>query len=199
MPRISLTDFVDIVVKSGTPKATKVVQIKQRQDYEPAADFYKPLREFIVGTHRKGGSRFVPAEVLAPLTDPKKLANYPAAVDGYLRWWGSKHLSWFEPPTGVFSGHGVDVAVNPELGLVVNGVPHVIKLYFKADPLSKLRVDIVTHLMEVALGSRPADAKSMAVLDVRRAKLVCSATPSPRVHAALTAELAYVAALWELL
>jgi hypothetical protein len=45
MIRVSLTDFVDIVSKSGTPKATKVAQVKKRGRYEPAVDFYKPLRE----------------------------------------------------------------------------------------------------------------------------------------------------------
>ncbi|MGC8623940.1 MAG: hypothetical protein ACP5VQ_01585 [Phycisphaerae bacterium] len=35
MPEISLTDFVDFLIKSGTPKLTKVTQIKQRPDYNP--------------------------------------------------------------------------------------------------------------------------------------------------------------------
>lgn len=39
MPRITLTDVVDITSKSGTPKATKVNQIKYRQAYSPQTDF----------------------------------------------------------------------------------------------------------------------------------------------------------------
>ena len=45
MIKISLTDFVDIASKSGTPKATKVAQVKARPDYEPKFDFYRPIRE----------------------------------------------------------------------------------------------------------------------------------------------------------
>ena len=48
MIRLSLTDLVDIVSKSGTPKATKVSHVKARPDYEPAHDFYRPLREQII-------------------------------------------------------------------------------------------------------------------------------------------------------
>lgn len=36
---MSLTDFVDIVSKFGTPEANKVTSIKERPDYEPAFDF----------------------------------------------------------------------------------------------------------------------------------------------------------------
>ena len=50
MPQISLTDFVDIVSTSGTPKATKVKQVKYRPAYNPAIDFYKRIRDDIVET-----------------------------------------------------------------------------------------------------------------------------------------------------
>lgn len=52
MPQLSLTDFVDIVSKSGRPKATKVLQVKERPEYEPAFDFYRPFREHVIETHR---------------------------------------------------------------------------------------------------------------------------------------------------
>jgi hypothetical protein len=197
MPRISLADFVDIVSKSGTPKATKVAQVKNRPDYEPAVDFYKPLREFIVDNHKRALPKFAPAAVLASITDPKKMTNYPAAVEGYRKWWGSKTLEWFDPAVGTFSAHGVDVVVNPELGLVVNGKPYVIKLYFKADPLSKARIDVVTHMMEETLRGSHREGETMAVLDVRRARLLAPTVPIPRLTAALNAELAYIAAMWE--
>lgn len=197
MPRMSLTDFVDVVSKSGTPKANKVAQIKNRPDYEPAVDFYKPLRQFIVDNHKKALGKFSATDILASVTDPKKMANYPAAIEGYRKWWGNKVLEWFDPAVGSFVAHGVDVVVNPELGLVVNGTRHVIKLYFKAEPLSKARVDIVTHMMEETLRDSCPGGEIMAVLDIRRAKLITPTVPIPRLTAALNAELAYIAAMWE--
>jgi hypothetical protein len=43
MPSISLTDFVDFVVATGTSKLTKVRQIKRRPQYHPAFDHWKSL------------------------------------------------------------------------------------------------------------------------------------------------------------
>jgi hypothetical protein len=54
MIKISLTDFVDIASKSGTPKATKVAQVKARPDYDARFDFYKPIRDQITEIHRAG-------------------------------------------------------------------------------------------------------------------------------------------------
>jgi hypothetical protein len=197
VPKISLADFVDIVSKSGTPKATKVAQIKNRPKYEPATDFYKPIREFLIDVHKTDQGKFSPEIPLALITDPKKLTNYPGVISGYLRWWGNKELNWFEPSVATFSAHGVDVAINPELGLIVNGTRYLIKLYFKSEALAKTGVDIVTHLMEMALRPQCDQGEIMAVLDTRRARLICPTVPIPRLGPTLGAELAYVAALWD--
>jgi hypothetical protein len=105
-------------------------------------------------------------------------------------------MSWVEPPSEIYSRHGVEVSVNPELGLEINGRRHLVKIYFKADPLSKYRVDIITHLMEVCLRPQVRAATTMSVLDARRAKLFSPSVPVPGLDAALGGELAYVAALW---
>lgn len=51
---LSLTDVVDVVLKSGVSKATKVEQIKKRAPYSPSSDYYKPLREAIIQAHQNG-------------------------------------------------------------------------------------------------------------------------------------------------
>jgi hypothetical protein len=171
MPRLSLTDFLDIVSKSGTPKATKVAQVKRRPSYDPRTDFYKAARECIVETHSRNTSKQHLDLMLAGLTDPKKISGYPELVSRYKSWWGRKRLEWFSPPSGVYSAHGIDVNINPELGLRINGTPHVIKLYFKGDNLAKNRCDIITPLLEVALRDTSVQDAVMAVLDIRRSKL----------------------------
>jgi hypothetical protein len=196
MPRISLTDFVDIVSKAGTPKVTKVKDVKNRSEYSPAADFYKKVRECIVDAHRQNLPKAALAKLLAAITDEKKLAHYPEVVQAYTKWWGRKKLVWFQPPAAVFSAHGVEVNVNPELGLSINGKPHVIKLYFKGEPLSKNRIDIATHLMEVRLRPKCPNGEVMAILDIRSGRLINPAVPISALTAALDAELAYIAALW---
>jgi len=196
MPSLSLTDLVDIVSASGTPKATKVRRIKHRPPYNPAADFYKRIRDSIIEAHQQGEGRSVLGQTLNGLTDAKKMKAYPHILSGYRKWWGQKELVWFAPPTESYSARGIDVSVNPELGLEVNGIPHLIKLYFKAEPLSKNRIDIITHLMAVVLGADCSEVTVMSLLDVRRAKLIAPTVPIEGLSGILNAELAYISTLW---
>ena len=196
MPSLSLTDLVDIVSASGTPKATKVRRIKHRPPYNPAADFYKRLRDSIIEAHQQGEDRSALDQTLSGLTDAKKMKAFPRILSGYRKWWGQKELVWFVPPSESYSAHGIDVSVNPELGLEVNGIPHLIKLYFKAEPLSKNRTDIITHLMAVVLGPDCPEVTVMSLLDVRRAKLIAPTVPIEGLSGILDAELAYISTLW---
>jgi hypothetical protein len=75
MPKLSLTDFVDIVSKSGTPKSTKVAQVKHRPPYSPATDFYKPLRDEITQVHASGLTKATLTRFGSSISDPKKAAN----------------------------------------------------------------------------------------------------------------------------
>lgn len=196
MPNLSLTDLVDISAASGTPKMTKVRHIKERPPYSPATDFYRPFREHLIEIHQNGLSRRELASILSNLSDQKKQANYPGLIEGYKRWWGRKTLGWFDPPAAEWSAHGVYVRVNPELGLTVNGTPHLIKLYLKSEPLSRNRVAIITHLMDMTLLNNCEPNTVMSVLDVRCHNLLAPNVPIPGLTAALDAELAYVNALW---
>lgn len=196
MPRLSLTDFIDVVSAAGTSRTTKVAQIKNRPAYDPAFDFYKIVREAIADTHKKGQPKSQLKTLLGTLSDPKKQVNYPAIVAGYSKWWGRKAISWFDPPSGVFSHSGVDVSVNPELGLEFGGQKHIIKLYFKGAALTKQRTAIATGLMEHVLRPTAPSGVIIGVMDVRSSKLFPVPPLTPHLIAGLQAELAFVASLW---
>ncbi len=195
MNTLALGDFVDVVSKSGSPKATKVKELKHRAPYSPATDFYKALREGLVTTHRFNKSKATLTSI-ATLASAKKQANYQIAIAGYKKWWGSKNFVWFEPPTSSYTKHGFAISVNPELGLEINGQRHVVKLYFKDEKLSKLRIDLITALMSSTLMAPPSPVTTMAVLDVRRAKLFSASQNWSALLPVADAELAYIAALW---
>jgi hypothetical protein len=195
-PKISLTDFVDIVSKSGTPKATKVAQVKERPDYEPAFDFYKSIREQIVDIHKNGLEGKALYTFLQTLKDRKKKANYPEIVDGYLKWLGRKQVDWFNPSRENYLSNGVEVIVNPELGLTFKGEMHLIKLYFKDEALSRFRVDVILSLMEHVLRPYCQKSSMMSVMDVRRGKLFSWRELCDSNIPLVDAELAYVGSLW---
>lgn len=133
------------------------------------------------------------AEVIGRITHEVKLKIYPDVVTGYSKWWGKKELIWFSPPTKLIEAHGVELSVNPELGLQVNGQPHIIKLYFKGEKLSRDKIEVVGELLRTALPN-PA-GHQLSVLDVRQSKLH-TAEPVRGLGAALDAELAYIARIW---
>lgn len=168
---LSLTDFVDFVCKSGSTKLTKVKQIKNREDYSPATDFYKALREGIQDIHRKNGKKKELKTILDRVSDPKKIKNYIESIDGYKKFWGRKEPIWFEPPMKHWIVSELDVRINPELGLEFDGKKYLIKLYFKSDKLSKEKITQVLTLMESELRSEVDPDVNMAILDVKNGKL----------------------------
>ena len=189
---VSLITFVDFVCKSGTPKATVVRSWKHKDDYSVVTDYYKQLREALVEYH-KGGSSLTAVVANA---NEKKQENYEAIVNGHRRWVGRKQIAWFEPQSTVWNSGNLDVTVNPELGLEINGIPHLIKLYFKADPLAKNRIEIITHLMNVSLAQSAPEHCVMAVLDLRNGRLIAPTVPITGLTAQLQAEAAYWNTLW---
>lgn len=199
MPRLSLTDFIDVVSKSGTSKANKVRQLKNRAEYNPAFDFYKKIRDVITKTHKNNLKKKKLDSCLVGLTDKKKRTAYPQIITSYKKWWGRKKIIWFEPPSDLFSNNGVDISVKPDLGLKINKSPHLIKLYFKSDPLSKNQIDIITHLMAITLSGMAPEGTTMAVLDIRKNKLISPTVQINNLSEMIQAELAYISALWKTL
>lgn len=196
MPEISLTDFVDFVIKSGTPKLTKVRTIKTRPDYEPAFDFWKPLRDGIKAFHKADGrNKNVLDRILDDLTDIKKKRRYPGAIAGYKKFLGKRTLTWFDPPYSLWSSGGLDVRVNPELGLEINGRKYAVKLYFKDDSPTRAKLDVVLELMRIALADKDGKVE-MAVLDVTTARLIEMNMNKASLLPLLQGEAASFAQIW---
>lgn len=196
MPQITLSDAVDVISRAGSPKQTKVAQIKNRPPYHPAIDYYKPLRDELTSLHELGEGREALIGILSRINDPKKTKNYNDAISGYNKWWGRKSFQWFHPPRAAYAANGVTVNVNPELGLEFNGRRHLIKLYLKDERLEKLRIDPVTVLMELALRPQAHPDDIVGVLDVRNSKLHLLGVDVAKAKPMVDAELGYIASLW---
>lgn len=193
MESISLSYFVDFVLTSGTGKLTSVKQLKQGKD-ERFTDFYRPVREAIIDMHEKGLDSGVLDDLLASLVDPREKRIFPKVVSGYRKFLRQGKTTWFEPPMRDYPLGPISVRVNPEVGLLIDGRPHAIKLYFRGDPLSPQRIMVVNQLLANALGSTwPGTVFS--VLDVRRAKLYPYRPRTEVVHL-LRAEAASLSSLF---
>ncbi|MDP9891926.1 hypothetical protein J2W32_002145 [Variovorax boronicumulans] len=199
MPKISLTSLADIASVVGTQKVTKVRAIKKRGPYSPAVDFYKALREALVTAHDNGWSKVNLLEIPHAQTDPKKVASYLSAINGYNKWWGQKTLQSFDAPRSTYSKHGIDVLVTPETGIEAGTTQYVLKFYLNNEPLDTFKANLITALMEMTLRDQCQATEVMAVLDVRRGKLFTMRSQLKTLKTVIDAELAYVADLWDAL
>ena len=197
MPEVSLTDFVDFASKSGTSRMTAVRTIKQRPEYHPKRDYYRELREFIQDMHQGNVSANDFAGVLAELKDTSKVKHFEDVFSGHRKFVGRRELDYFEPPYWRWEHFLLTVRVNPEIGLLIDNVPHIIKLYFKTDPLSKQRTEAITHMMEVALREKSPKGSVMGVLNLRRGKLYAPTVPISGLDVLLASEAAAFLQLWE--
>lgn len=198
MPEISLTDFVDFIVKSGTPRLTKVRQLRERTEYDPASDFWKALREGIVSYHRSASANKNQLDsIITIVNDSKRKKRYNAAIEHYKKFIGRKKISWFQPPRTDWLKSGLTVRVNPELGLMWSETRYVIKLYFKDEQLTKRKADVVTALMVDALNAQLQTGDQVAVLDVHSQKLYTGY--SENLSPLLIGEASSFVAIWEAL
>lgn len=191
MPTISLTDFVDFVIKTGPAKLTKVKQLVGRGDYDPRFDFWKGLRDGIQDSHQ--GRRSLDT-ILPGLTDPKKVRRYTEAIRCYKKYLNRNEPTWFRPPSATWSYGGLDVRVNPELGLQQGGIKYAVKLYFKDEKPTKPRLKVVFELMRCAID--PALGLTPAVLDIGSARLMAASSADPTLKYLLEAEAIALVHLW---
>lgn len=197
MVRISLTDFVDFAISSGTPKLTKVKTVKNRGAYQPAFDFWKPLREGIVGWHKGGATdKKQLNKILTKVSDAKKLARYAENIKGYKKFIGLKKIAWFSPPKAEWGPQGIKIRVNPELGFKFSGRRYFVKLYFKKESLSKRRVEIILLLMSSALGKKAGKGVEFGLLDVPRGKLFSTSSPNSSLLPLLDGEAVAFLTIW---
>lgn len=195
MPTVSMTTFLDFTAATGSGRISELRQAKKRyaQDYSPAKDYYKFLREAIEECFEQGWSAKSLKAALGALPDSRKAEAFEECRQGLTRWAGRKRIKTLPKPRARWSSGGLTVRVNPELHLDIGGSPHLIKLYFKGEKISKQRVDVALHL----LNSKAGKGTTAGVLDLRRSKLYLPTVAKPGMAALLKAEAAAFTSLWE--
>ncbi len=197
---VSMSSFIDYVMATTTNKVAAVANHRRGRN-NPATDFYRPLRETLVAAWAKGRD---PAKACSSLMttigDGRAEVIFPALIEGHQRFVEAHRPSYFKPVGGLLpAGARLAIAINPELGLVIGGEPHHLKLWFRREPLTQRRVDVTVALMtrlDVPSGHR------VAMLDLRNAQLYYLAAKSAqtipwrKLDALITGEAAGYAGLW---
>ena len=183
MDTIGMAPFIDFALTPATGNVAIAAAIKAG-GYP--TDRYADLGATIAEMHRDdhGPAALDSWLSVQPTTDKRRLG---AILTAYKRFCRAHELKWFEPPMRDLPlGHGINVRVAPELGVLIDGRPHAIKLYFRSDPITPSRLALTTALMHHAL-STTWPGTVCAVLDVRRGKLL------PHVEKAKANKIAFPA------
>lgn len=168
----SMSNFIDFVLADGVKRVSTLADFRRTKE-SIVVDFYKPIREVIVEIHRRSQD---PAQafdaLMARTTDARAARIFPVVASGYLRWLGEAkpERAFKAASSAIPAGVGLSIPVNPEIGLVLGGERHHLKLYLRAkEPIPQKRVDLTIALMAAALD---VDRRhKLAVLDVPRSKL----------------------------
>lgn len=166
---VSLTSFIDFVLKSGSSKMTCARQIKDQEKikYHPIRDYYKRFREAVQELHQQQLPKSALPEIIGDLPK-RKQENYQLMIEGYGKFLGRRKVQWFKPLKKHWKNGSLRIPINPELGLEWDGTKYLIKLYLKAEKPSKDRLGSVLALMKHTFRSH---GYVYAVLDVRNSKL----------------------------
>lgn len=174
--KVSMTSFIDYTLRPDSQKLSKVREIKNFK-YSPAIDYWKLLRDEIISINQDGKSTARLSRILN-LLDKKKQLNYQKAIKGYVKFHDQNELLYFDPPSATWEYESLSINVNPELGLYINGEPHLVKLYFKEHTtaaeiqLNNSRAEEIAYLMwETFHNSFPIKSK-MSILNVSKGQLV---------------------------
>jgi hypothetical protein len=197
MITISLTDFVDFVVTAGEPKLTKVRQIKERKEYKHRFDHWREMREAIVSYHADGANdkKFFDAFV-STVVDEKRQKTYPLVAKNYQSFLGRKTIVSEATERTTWTYKDLNVIVNPELKLTIDGTCYLTKLYFKERKLTKRSVDIILVLMHHAIPTIKGKY-TYALHDVKHNKLYTNEAPKDSLLPLLYGEATSFITIWE--
>jgi hypothetical protein len=194
--RITFTTFMSFVLANGPSKLSQVrkaLSIYTAAEYRKA-DWYLDLRKPIHDCF-SGLGTITLDRALKGLTEPRKKESHEAVVDGLKQWLKGKRISTFEVAPAIWSTGVLDVTVNPEYGLVINGQPFVVKLYMKEDKPDQRRLNPLLHMLERTHGDK---GKAM-ILDCRRGRHYVLTQQIKNIDLYLEGEARSFVAMWEAL
>jgi len=184
MPSVPLTKFVEFTVAQGTSRVRVVSESKQ--DYAPQRDFYKRLREITQRQFVNGWNAAAYKQSIKKAATSKKANSYETCRAGVTKWAKGKEIAGRKGSPGLWTAGGLDVKVNPELRLTVDGKKYSAKLYFARDELSRPRIESLLYL----LSEEAPAGHAAAVLDLRRGELITGDELDPDLGVLLASDAA---------
>lgn len=164
MPELSVAEFSSVVVTTGQPKKTKIRKLVMREPYQHFRDYYLPLR-------REINSLFIKRQHISHLydiarnqKDSRKKVNYEKVVNVFKGWQSGKNITAYTPVKETYQYSSTVINCNPELNVILNGQPRLVKLHFStSEKMTQIRANIICSLIAESVGD---DGFQYSVLDL---------------------------------
>ncbi len=161
-------NFHLLLLLRGKPKITKINNIANRGDYQFFKDYYLPLRTAIKGLfiHKRHISYLF--DVARKQKESSKKINFEKVAGNFKDWQSGKNITAYAPPKGYYNYQQTSINCNPELNVVVNGMPTLVKLHFNAsDKMTQERANIICYIMSNVINDKKFN---YSVLDLSTGK-----------------------------
>jgi hypothetical protein len=195
---IGLTQFIDFTVKGSEAKTNMVRKIKYQEDYHPSFDYWKQLRDGIIKYHEQGLELDFFTSLVEGV-DPKKKTNYIEAIKQYKKFLRNKDVVWFDPGKASWLGNELNVRASSELGLIIDGEPHIIKLYLKGknEKIDKRTIKTALTLLNTATYEKTYNFNvNRSVLNLQKNKFFTDNTVNADKLIALESEATQFMYIW---
>lgn len=197
---ISLTQFIDFTLKRSGSSKTKFVRDIKYNEYSPAKDYWKQLRDEIKRIHESKLS-LNELDSLVEIVSERKKLNYKNAIRLYKTFLKDKNYEWFDPGNSFWTFQDeLVVRSTPEIGLFIDNNPYLIKLYFKGknDRIDQNNMNSSLTLMKASKFEKDLPVNSQSsVLNIYRKKLFANPPIDPDLLLSLESEASQFVFLWK--
>ncbi|UXI03401.1 hypothetical protein [Photobacterium sp. TY1-4] len=195
MPSIFVKEFSAIATQGGTKKLTLIKRQKNKGPYHPSSDYYKSFREKIVDIIKNQKQLSELTKLPKTLNDKRKTSNYSLLAKKFVAWAKGKNIRWHDPVRNSYHSNVTEIVCNPELNVVIDGVEHIIKLYFSVnEPMTKERANYICYLMQSCIDINTA---VYAVLDINTRKMYTFSGDPTVFSIAVESEIAAFERAWQ--
>ena len=194
--KVGLTQFLDFTLKSSAAKTNFVKNLKSQPEYHPVFDYWKQLRETVIKFHKNKLS-FDCFEALVQAVDQKKKQNYIDVLKQYKKFITNKDVSWFDPGKSHWLSDNLIVRSSPELGLLINDEPHLIKLFKgKKERIDKYNINSTLTLLNESTFSNEHKDVNYTVLNIQKNRMYTNNSINNNHVIALESEAHQLCYLW---
>ena len=157
--------FANFVTEKPQKRKGYVSNVINKEPYVFYKDFYSVLRTKLTSILRNNKPLTELNEILKN-QKPIRQFHYETLINQIQYFFKGKKYTWIEPPKNIIEYSGLQLKVNPEIGLRCNDKTLFIKMYLKQPPISNSKIVVMQKIMQDALKDVYPDAE-VAILDIR--------------------------------